>query len=103
MSDNKTWESTIKQRSDGELYFEIPEDCLNRLGWNEGDDLDFKDNEDGTFTLTREKRVLEQLEFSEEELFKYMKLAHEEDITLNQWIERVLKLVIKHNDQLNDD
>lgn len=102
MSDNMTWESIIKQRSDGELYFEIPPECLERLGWTEGDDLDFKDNDDGTFTLVKMRRVSEEFEFSEEELFKYMKHAHEENITLNQWIERVLKIAIEHSDQLED-
>jgi bifunctional DNA-binding transcriptional regulator/antitoxin component of YhaV-PrlF toxin-antitoxin module len=36
----------IKETSDGELYFNLPEEVLNNLGWEEGDEVQFieKDN-----------------------------------------------------------
>jgi bifunctional DNA-binding transcriptional regulator/antitoxin component of YhaV-PrlF toxin-antitoxin module len=36
----------IKETSDGELYFILPEEILNNLGWEEGDEVQFikKDN-----------------------------------------------------------
>ena len=29
----------VKENQNGELYFNIPDDVLNRLGWKEGDEL----------------------------------------------------------------
>ena len=31
----------IKESADGELYFDLPEDILNNLGWEEGDEVKF--------------------------------------------------------------
>lgn len=43
-------------------------------------------------------RVSMPVEFSDEDLFRYMKLAHERDITLNQLIEQALREAIaQHN------
>lgn len=40
-------------------------------------------------------RIQVQVDFSDDELLKYMKLAHERDITFNALIEEALKLAIK--------
>lgn len=50
-------------------------------------------------------RVQVPVEFTDEELFQYMKLAHERDITLNQLIEEALRMAIdeyKLRDQVDD-
>lgn len=39
-------------------------------------------------------RVLTSIEFSDEDLFSYMKLAHEQDITFNQLVENALQAMI---------
>jgi hypothetical protein len=39
-------------------------------------------------------RVSVPMDFSDEELFQYMKLAHEQDITFNQLVERALREAI---------
>jgi len=44
--------------------------------------------------LSPAKKETIDLEFSDEELLKYMKMAHELDITFNQLVERALKEVI---------
>jgi hypothetical protein len=44
-----------------------------------------------------------QIDFSDEELFRYMKLAHEMDITLNQLINRALSEMIEHFDLMEKD
>lgn len=41
-----------------------------------------------------DKRVTVPLDLGDEELFQLMKLAHENDITLNQMVERILQQVI---------
>jgi hypothetical protein len=40
-------------------------------------------------------RVQIQVDFSDEELLRYMTLAHEQDITFNQWIEQALRAAIE--------
>ena len=42
-------------------------------------------------------RVLMPVEFSDEDLLKYMKLAHERDITFNQLVEEALLMAIKEH------
>ena len=47
-------------------------------------------------------RISVPVDFSDEELFKYMKLAHEQDITLNQLIETALREAIdRHREDPN--
>jgi hypothetical protein len=40
-------------------------------------------------------RVQVQVEFTDEELLRYMKLAHDKDVTFNQLVEEALKAAIK--------
>jgi hypothetical protein len=40
-------------------------------------------------------RVQVQVEFTDEELLRYMKLAHDKDVTFNQLVEEALKTAIK--------
>ena len=37
----KVSELEVKESFDGELYFRLPDDLLDRLGWKEGDELEF--------------------------------------------------------------
>jgi len=50
-------------------------------------------------------RVQMQVDFSDEELLKYMKLAHEQDMTFNEFVEQALRAAIeKHKlDRFADD
>lgn len=48
-------------------------------------------------------RVMVNVEFSDEELFKYMKLAHELDITFNQLVERAVKGAMKEHNLSPED
>ena len=41
-----------------------------------------------------------EVEFTDEELLKYMKLAHEMDITFNQFVEQVLRKYLDEDDDL---
>ena len=33
----------LKETTDGDLFFTIPDEVLERLGWQEGDDLKFEE------------------------------------------------------------
>lgn len=42
----------VKENEQGNLYIEI-EEMLEKLDWQVGDDLEWIDNKDGTFTLKK--------------------------------------------------
>ena len=41
---------------DDDLYLQLPDEFVKELGWNEGDTLIWTENNDGSFTLKKEKR-----------------------------------------------
>jgi len=83
-------EVILKETSDGDLFFTIPDEMLNRLGWKEGDDLKFEDRS-GSVLIRKVKYESVELEFDDEELLKYMKFAHEKGITFNELCEEAIK------------
>ena len=83
-------EVLLKETTDGDLYFNIPDEMLNRLGWKEGDDLKFEERK-GAVLIRKVKYESVELELDDEELLKYMKFAHESGITFNQLCEDAIK------------
>ena len=56
MTDLKTsWTVTVEEADDGsgDLVMPLPQDFLDQQGWKDGDTLDWKDNEDGSWTLSK--------------------------------------------------
>lgn len=49
----KSWQATVQEDSDGELYLVFPPALLERVGWEEGDDIKWSDNGDGSYTLSK--------------------------------------------------
>lgn len=48
------WTVTLEEDpATGELIMPIPPDLLNQMGWDFGDELEFHDNHDGSFILTK--------------------------------------------------
>ena len=50
----KNW--TVELQDDpetGDLILPFPEDMLKETGWKEGDELVWKDNQDGSWSLTK--------------------------------------------------
>ena len=48
------WTITVEEDLEtGELLLPLPEDFLAMQGWVEGDTLEWKDNEDGSWTLSK--------------------------------------------------
>ena len=86
----KTNELKLQETKDGELFFNIPDDILERLGWEEGDEIKFVE-QDGGFLLKKVKYELVELEFEDQELFKYMKCAHEMNLSFNEFCELAIK------------
>lgn len=49
-----TWTITVEEDPEtGELVLPLPADLLVMQGWIEGDTLEWHDNEDGSWTLTK--------------------------------------------------
>lgn len=54
------WRLPVEMDSiSGEYFIQFPDDLLERTGWEENDTLNWKDNSDGTFTLTKCTEPLE--------------------------------------------
>ncbi|WP_133149588.1 AbrB/MazE/SpoVT family DNA-binding domain-containing protein [Enterovibrio norvegicus] len=43
----------VKTDNAGERFFEIPNELLEELGWQEGDELEWDKNDDGSYTLSK--------------------------------------------------
>jgi len=88
----------LKETTDGDLFFTIPDDVLERLGWKEGDDLKFEER-NGSVLIRKVKYESVELEFDDEELLKYMKFAHEAGITFNQLCEDAIRARLNDNNE----
>jgi hypothetical protein len=57
------WTLDIKEDPDtGDAILEFPEDLIKQTGWKEGDVLDWSDNGDGSWTLTKKAITNEKFE-----------------------------------------
>ena len=83
-------ELQLKETEDGELFFNIPDDVLERLGWEEGDDIKFIEKDDG-FILKKVKYESVEIDFDKEDLLNYMTYAHFKNITFNELCELAIK------------
>lgn len=92
----KVTELIVKESFDGELYFRLPDDLMERLGWEVGDELKFIP-QDEAFIIKKVKHETIELDFDEEELLKYMMFAHEQGITFNELCERAVKEKLKED------
>jgi bifunctional DNA-binding transcriptional regulator/antitoxin component of YhaV-PrlF toxin-antitoxin module len=93
----------IQDNSDGELFFEIPPALLEDLGWEEGDKVKFIPNENGSFTIKKAKYSTIELDFSADELLRYMTYAHEKGMTFNELVEDSVKDFLIKADFENDE
>jgi len=76
------------------------------VAWDNVDYVDLEVNDDWIQKALAIKagenydtRVSVPVDFTDEELFKYMKMAHEHDMSLNQFIEQALRKVIEQEAQ----
>ena len=93
------YEVIVQCNEDQELYIEIPEQVLSRLGWKEGDDLKFTDNKDGSFVIKRVHLTDIELEFTDEEYYTYLKAAHEAGVSFDDWVAGAMTYYIKYHDE----
>jgi bifunctional DNA-binding transcriptional regulator/antitoxin component of YhaV-PrlF toxin-antitoxin module len=46
-------EVILEQTDEGELFFQLPDEIIESLGWTEGDDLEFIIGEENTFMIRK--------------------------------------------------
>jgi hypothetical protein len=57
---NRSWTVIVEEASNGDdLFIPLSDDMITSLGWEENDVLEWKDNEDGSFTLTKKAEQTE--------------------------------------------
>ena len=59
ISDNQWIVEVQENGKTKDLFIEFPPDALNQVGWAEGDDLDWIDNNDGSFTLQKKREGID--------------------------------------------
>ena len=52
---NKKYVIEVVEDDNGDLVLPFTDDILNVVGWNKGDIIDWKDNKDGSFSLTKKE------------------------------------------------
>lgn len=51
----KSWVCDVEQAPDGEYFIQLTDEMLEGSGFKIGDELDWRDNKDGSFTLTKKQ------------------------------------------------
>jgi len=92
------YEVEIQENKEGELYFQIPEELLDKLGWKEGDELKFIEKGNSAFQIKKMRYESIELDFTEEELYKYMLAAHENKMSFDEWVEMAISSFLKAYD-----
>lgn len=54
MTNSTSWTVTVEEDTEtGEFILPLPQEMLNSKGWKEGDELEWIDNKDGSWTLEK--------------------------------------------------
>jgi hypothetical protein len=62
----------VKENEDGEFFIELNAEILEGTGWKIGDDLIWKDNGDGSWTLSKSDKVWVLVECVQQYRMRYM-------------------------------
>jgi len=94
---SKTYEIEIQKDSEtDELFFELPPKLLERLDWKPGDDLKWEETDEGV-RLRKVKYETVELELDEADYVKYLKYAHENNMSFNELAEKAVKEVMEND------
>jgi len=93
----KTYEIEVQKDSEtDDLFFEIPPKLLKNLGWKTGDDLKWEETDEGV-RLRKVKYETVELELDEADYVKYLKYAHENNMSFNELAETAVEEAMKNN------
>lgn len=94
-----TFEVEVQTDSEtNESFFEIPPELLKNLGWKTGDDLKWEETDDGVL-LRKVKYETVELELEEEDYVKYLKYAHENNMSFNELAEKAVKEAMRNENE----
>lgn len=91
----------VKENEHGEPCIIFPPKLLNDLNWSEGDTLRFTEHGD-SIEVRKVNLSTVDLDFTDEELFRYMKMAHERGQTLDEFVEDAIVGVIEEVKELEN-
>lgn len=83
----KTYTIKVEQES----VITLPDEVIEHFDLHPGDQVHFKELENGCIEMTFPKKESIDIELSDADIFSLMKIAHEQDITLNQLVENILR------------
>lgn len=94
----------VKKHPDtDDLFFELPPDVLQRLGWNECTELEWIDNKDGSVMLKKQDENVEmtevEIELSDRDFMKIAELAQKSNITFDQQVQQIMVEYIELHEQ----
>lgn len=71
---NKSWTLEVQESPTGDQFIEFPPEALEEVGWKEGDQIEWTDNGDGSWTLTKkeEEKVWVMVEALQTFRMRYM-------------------------------
>jgi len=52
-----TYKLEVQKDENGELYFEFPDELLNQMGWDAGDQLLWKELPNGNWTIEKDNGI----------------------------------------------
>ena len=96
---SKTYEIEIqKDEETGDAFFELPTELMKKLDWNPGDDLKWDETNEG-LRCRKIKYETVELDFDDEEYFKFLRFAHENNMSFNELVEESVKEAMKNNEE----
>lgn len=69
---SKTWTLDVQKNDEGEYFIEFNDEILAESGFNVGDDIEWIDNKDGSFTLKKSDKVWVMVEAIQTFRSRYM-------------------------------
>lgn len=88
---DKSWKLEVQENEKGELYIQLNDEILEGSGFKIGDDLEWQDNEDGSWSLKKSDKVWVMVECTSTYRMRYMvqaPAAHPEyaldDVTMSE-------------------
>ena len=92
----------VQKNEQDELFIEVPSELVGNLGWKTGDDVKWEETKDGGFRLKKVKYETVELDFDDDELFKYMQLAHERNQSFNEFVADTLNTIVDNEDDFKE-
>ena len=99
---NTIFEVEVQKNEQDELFIDLPPSLMKELGWNPGDELKWEEADNGGFRLKKVKYETVELDFDDDELFKYMQLAHERNQSFNEFVADALNTIVDNEDDFKE-